>query len=249
MSQVTVSTGATRKRKTPSFSVHGSRPKKTARGAVAAAVNRIPRTLLGFPKTQRCKLRWSYLSDFNIASGGTPTVINVRANGASDPNADIGGNQPRGFVEWSNFYERYTVLSSKIHMRLLDKDTGTSTTGTVTGLMGIALRDSTSIVTSASTFIEDDESKYTGYDSYHAASKVTNAVNVAKYFTVKDIMDDPTLSGLTGVLSSAVPTKQIFWKCWATQSPTTGAATQPFVVEILVEYDTVFTDPKDLTSS
>lgn len=247
MSQVTVSTGApSRKRKLPSTSLARS---KRVKGPTAVSVNRIPRTLLGFPKTQRCRLRWSYLSDFNITSGGQPTVVNIRANGASDPNADIGGNQPRGFTEWSAFYNKYTVLASTCHMRLLDKDTGTSTTGTVTGLYGVALRDTTALLPSATAPIEDDNSKYGAFDSWHPNHMITNSVNVAKYFTVKDILDDDTLSGVTGLLLSTVPAKQLYWKCWATQSPASGAVTQPFQVEILVTYDVVFTDPRDLPVS
>lgn len=252
MSSVITVTPASRKRSSSiaGFSVHGTRAKKPrgVRGAVAASVNRIPRTSFGFPKTQRVKLRWSYFAPLTI-NAGTPAAVNIRANGPSDPNADIGGNQPRAFVEWSNFYNKYTCVSSRIHMRLLDRDTGTGVTGTVTGLFGIALRDTTNVVTAVETYIEDDKAKYKGFDSWHANAQVSNYVDVAKHFTVKDILDDDSLQGTTGTLSSVPPTQQAYWKCWATQSPASGASAQIFVAEIMVEYDVVFTDPKDLASS
>jgi len=134
-------------------------------------------------------------------------------------------------------------------MRLLDRDTGASVTGTVTGLFGIALRDTTNVVTAVETYIEDDKAKYKGFDSWHGNAQVTNYVDIAKHFTVKDILDDDSLQGTTGTLSSVPPTQQAYWKCWATQAPASGASAQVFVVEILVEYDVVFTDPKDLASS
>lgn len=249
MSQVIVSTANPRKRKLPSGRVYGSGPTpKKVKAPVAASVNRIPRTTFGFARSQRCKLRWSYFAPITI-NAGTPAAINIRANGPSDPNADVGGNQPRGFTEWSNFYNKYTCLASRVHMRLLDRDTGTATTGTVTGLFGIALRDTTNLVTSVETFIEDDKAKYKGFDSWHANQQVTNYVDIAKHFTVKDILDDETLEGTTGGLSSAVPTQQVYWKCWATQAPASGSTAQVFVAEILVEYDVVFTDPRDLSAS
>lgn len=243
-------TPVTRKRaRVTTVSTHATRKKsRTVRGPLALSVNRIPRTTFGFPKTQRCKLRWSYFAPLTI-NAGTPAAVNVRANGPSDPNADIGGNQPRAFVEWSNFYNKYTCLGSRIHMRLLDRDTGTGVTGTVTGLFGIALRDTTNVVTAVETYIEDDKAKYAGFDSWHANAKVTNYVDIAKHFTVKDILDDDSLQGTTGTLASVVPTQQAYWKCWATQAPASGASAQTFVAEILVEYDIVFTDPKDLSSS
>lgn len=243
-------TPVSRKRaRVTTVSTHATRKKsRSIRGPLALSVNRIPRTAFGFPKTQRCKLRWSYFAPLTI-NAGTPAAVNVRANGPSDPNADIGGNQPRAFVEWSNFYNKYTCLGSRIHMRLLDRDTGTAVTGTVTGLFGIALRDTTNVVTAVETYIEDDKAKYAGFDSWHANAKVTNYVDIAKHFTVKDILDDDSLQGTTGTISSVVPTQQAYWKCWATQAPASGASAQIFVAEILVEYDIVFTDPKDLASS
>lgn len=248
MSQVTVSTVNPRKRKLPTGPVYGSMAKK-ARNSGTTAVNRIPRTLRSFPKTQRVKLLYSQIADLSITAG-SPVGVVLRANGPYDPDVNAGGQQPRGFTQWSAFYERYTCVASKVHFRLLDKDTGTGTTGTVTGLYGVTLLDNTSFVTDVKTLLEDDETKYSGYDSYHAAAKIVNKVNVAKYFTVKDILDDPTLAGNTGTtLVGTPPTKQIYWRCWATQAPSSGAAAQTFVADILVEYDIIFTDPKDLPAS
>lgn len=245
MSQVSI-TSRPLKRK---FSFDAGGVRKKAKPVAVMAVNRIPRTMRSFPKTQRVKLRYSQIQDFTVAAG-TPAAINIRANGPFDPDALTGGIQPRGWAQWSAFYERYTCVGAKIHMRLLDKDTGTSVTGTVTGLYGITVRDSTSFVSDVKGFIEDDDTKYSGYDSWHAAAKVTHSINVAKYFTVKDILDDSQLGGLTGsTLVGSVPSKQVFFACWATQAPSTGASAQVFVADIFVEYDVIFTDLKDLPSS
>jgi len=212
-------------------------------------VNRIPRTMRTFPKTQRVKLLYSQIGDLSITAG-SPVTVTIKANGCFDPDPNLGGLQPRGFTQWGAFYERYTVVASRIHFRLLDKDTGSSTTGTVTGLYGVSLRDDTAFVTDVKTFIEDDDTNYSGYDSYHAAAKMTHKVNIAKYFTVKDILDDPSLAGKTGATGiGADPTKLVYWRCWATQAPSSGAAAQTFVADIRVEYDVIFTDPKDLPSS
>jgi len=249
MSQVTVSTANPRKRKLPSGRVFSMGPTPKKFRPVVSSVNVIPRTLRTFPKTQRVKLLYSQVGDLSITAG-SPVTVSIKANDCFDPDPNIGGQQPRGFTQWGAFYQRFTVVASKIHFRLLDKDTGTGTTGTVTGLYGISLRDDSAFVTDVKTFIEDDDTTYSGYDSYHAASMVKRKVNVAKYYSVKDIMDDPTLSGLTGTTGTgASPSKTVFWRCWATQAPSSGAAAQTFLADILVEYDVVFTDPKDLPQS
>lgn len=219
--------------------------KKRANAAVASA-NRIPRSMKSFPKTMRVKLKYQVAFAGSIPAGNTPAQYFWRANSVFDPDAAIGGGQPTGFTQWSNFYEKYTVVKSTCQLRLLDKDTGTSTTGTVTGLWGVALRDSTGALTSLRQVTEDDNSVYSGYDSWHAAAKLKMGFDAAKHFGVKNLLDNNQLQGLTGATLGSNPTEQAYFVTWAVQSPDAGATAQPFLWDVLLTYDVIFTDPRDL---
>lgn len=218
---------------------------KRARTATAS-VNTIPRSIKAFPKAMRVKLKYNSVFDGSIVAGSTPTQYVWRANSVFDPDAAIGGSQPRGFSQWSNFYEKYTVVKSSCRVRLLDKDTGTGTTGTVTGLFGVALRDSTASIPTVRDATEDDNCKYNGYDSYNSNRSITVYFDAAKHFSVNNILDSDQHQGQTGVTLGSNPLDQAYFVTWATQAPSSGAAAQPFLWDVMLEYDVIFSDPRDL---
>nr|WPR18636.1 MAG: capsid protein [Crogonang virus 112] len=222
-------------------------PWSRKKSRVTASANVIPRSLKAFPKSMRVKLKYNSIFDGSIVSGSTPTQYNWRANSVFDPDAAVGGGQPRGFSQWSNFYEKYHVVKSSCRLRLLDKDTGTSGTGTVTGLYGIALRDG-SAATTVRELTEDDGSKYSGYDSWHAASSITLYFDAAKHWGSANILDNDHLGGTTGTTLGSNPIDQAYFMTWASQAPSSGAAAQPFLWDVMLEYDVIFTDPKDLST-
>lgn len=206
---------------------------------------RIPRTLRSFPAQMRVQLKYHAFFDASIPSTG-PVYYFWRANSVFDPDAAIGGGQPRGFSQWSNFYEKYHVMKSNCQLRLLDKDTGTGTTGTVTGLYGIALRDTTGAITNIREVTEDDDTNYSGYDSWHAGNKIMLKCDVKKHFGVQDILDNDNLGGTTGLTLGSNPIDQVYFMTWANQAPSSGSASQPFAWDVLLTYDVLFSDPKDL---
>jgi len=128
----------------------------------------------------------------------------------------------------------------------MDKDTGTSTTGTVTGLYGIALKDTSGAVVAVKDFTEDDNCKYSGYDSYHAANSISMSFDNAKHFGVKNLLDNARLGGTTGTTLGTSPLDQAYFCTWAMQAPSTGATAQPFMWDVMVTYDVIFTDPRDI---
>lgn len=222
--------------------------KKPKSMSVVASSNAIPRSLKSFPKSMRVKLKYNSIFDGSITSGSLPTQYVWRANSVFDPDAATGGGQPRGFAQWSNFYEKYHVVKSSCRLRLLDKDTGTGTAGTVTGLYGVAVRDSSGAVLTVREFTEDDYGKYSGYDSWHAASSIKINFDSAKHWGVNNLLDNDHLGGTTGTTLGSNPLDQAYFVTWANQAPTSGSAAQPFLWDVMLEYDVIFTDPRDLTT-
>lgn len=225
---------------------------KRARSVATASVNRIPRTLREFPSQMRVKLR--YCAMFNApvvstAAGGAPGyTASFRANSVFDPDAALGGSSATGFSQWSQFYQKYTVVGSKMSLRILDQDTGTSGTGTVNGLYGITLRDSAAPIAPPSqiALVTDADAVHSGWDSWHASATVSKAFNSAKYFGVENLLDNNELSGSTGTTLGANPGRECFYYMWISQAPGAGAATQPTLCEVFITYDVIFSVPADL---
>jgi hypothetical protein len=233
-----------KRKRIPSNPYQNSFSRKKAR--VAASTNIIPRSLKAFPKSMRVKLKYNAIFDGSITAGATPTQYNWRANSVFDPDAAVGGGQPRGFTQWSNFYEKYHVVKSSCRLRLLDKDTGTSGANqTSTGLYGIAIRDG-SAATTVRELTEDDSSKYDGYDSFNSHRSVYLTFDAAKHWGTNNLLDNDHLGGTTGAVLGSNPVDQAYFMTWANQAPSSGATAQPFLWDVMLEYDVIFTDPKDL---
>lgn len=222
--------------------------KRKARGPVVSAAGKITRSLKQFPREMRVKLKYASLTPASVPSGTTGFRQAYRCNSVYDPDPNIGGISAYGFAQWSQFYQRYTVVASSATIRVLDKDTGTGVTGTVTGLYGISLRDSQTPSPSPTyeNLICDVDSVHKGYDTYHANQTLTKKFDAAKYFGCKNIMDNVEYSGGTGTTLGSNPAVQSFFYCWMMQAPDAPATAQSFMIEVVITYDVVFSQPADL---
>lgn len=217
---------------------------------VVRSANKIAISKGPFPKEMRVKLKYVDIVTASVPSGTTGYRAAYRANSVYDPDPLVGGVTAFGFGQWSNFYSRYTVVASKCTVRILDQDTGTAGTGTVTGLRGIAMRDSATPVPSPTyqNLICDEGAVHKGFDSYHANDTVSLKFDAAKYFGVKDILDSFDYSGSTGATIGTNPAIQAYYYTWIEQAPVSGAAAQSFQVETFIEYDVVFSQPVDFVN-
>lgn len=216
------------------------------------SANRIPRTLKEFPSQMRVKLKYVALFNAPVTSsapGAAPGYAAAfRCNSPYDPDAAVGGSAATGFSQWSQFYQRYTVVGSTITVRLMDQDTGTGTGGTCNGLFGVSLKDSAVPVVTPTqlNLITDTDSVHKGWDSYHANQTVSYHFNAAKYFGVNNLLDSSELSGGTGTTVGSNPAQQAFFYMWISQAPASGAASQAMLAEVYISYDVIFSLPADL---
>jgi len=213
------------------------------------SVNRIPRTMREFPKEMRVKLKYFSMNAFTV-NANSVSFTPWRVNSIYDPDALVGGSQPRGSSQWANFYQKYTVVGAKISIRNLDPDTGTSTAGTYNGLMGICIKDSSAPVGGYTLrdVTEETDAKTAAMDSYHPNTSVSLSFNSSSYFGIKNLMDNNQLSGLTGgVTTGTNPLDQAYFIAWGYLAQTSG--TQVLQQQVMIEYDVIFSDPKDLTAS
>lgn len=76
--------------------------------------------LSGFPKRTTVKLRYTETVELNAPGGGAAFFV-VRANGMFDPNFTGTGHQPLGFDQWMLAYTHFTVVGSRMQVRVMSE--------------------------------------------------------------------------------------------------------------------------------
>jgi len=222
----------------------------TTRKAKKAKLVAIPRpkftsrTIQGaFPSKKRVTL--TYVEYFNVTTSitGAATGQTFRLNGAFDPNQSGVGHQPMAWDQWSPMYNRYTVLSSKITYRVASIDTGIKG-----GIFGIVIHNAATTLpstTDVTVLSEDDDGVHGYFGPDGTASELTKSVDVGKYFTITNPLEDDTLQAVV----TAVPSREVRGYCWVAAAPGTTVAGGVVTFMVRISYDVMFTEPKDLNIS
>lgn len=241
---------------------------KSAKGRKRArnAIVRVPRTKLAFPQGMRSTLRYVERQDFNVSSVDQIITSKLLANGMYDPNTALGGHQPRGFDEFMNLYQTFTVLGSKISVNWVYTGyDGPSTLDSVVG--GYMVKSTTNLTADqpsccpvivgihkgtedlpAGTAAQTMELDRT---NWRAMTPSDGAVTMSNSLAVSDFFGKGTLVGAEGYTGtrSADPAEQIFWQIWVGRANAQSSGTCQVVAYITVEYDAMFTEPKGLGAS
>lgn len=206
------------------------RKKKTGRRKVGH------RPLGGFPEKKTVTLKYSdYMTVDPGAGSGAATNYFFRALGCYDPDETGTGHQPMGFDEWSQIYQAYRVISSRIKVtfRPFDKDV----------IVGINEVENTVVQGDGLNLVEQKGAKSRLMLAAPAASRgtvLTHKCNAFQKFSYA------ALTNISAI--SALPVLERFWRIWAF-SPTASVnpATQTVLVEVF--YDVQFTDRKPMIQS
>ncbi len=234
--------GGGRKRK--SSATYGSR--KKAKTAVA----RIPRPRFtsrvapgAFPQKKRVTLSYvEYFSTTPNISGGAAGKV-FRMNGMQDPNFTDAGHQPLGFDQWSAFYNRYTVMSSKIVVSTSSIEPLVK--GAITGIViynsGVALPSTADIIG-----LSEDPDGCSGVVAHDGTPCVlTKNVDIAKFYSISNPLEDDTLQAAV----STNPARMPYAYVWHAVAPGTLTVGGLLTFQVRITYDVVFTEPKDLATS
>lgn len=190
------------------------------------------------------KLKYSDATTINAGVGSVATVV-VRANGAQDPENAIGGGQPRGWNEYTQFFNHYMVRSASIKATFMQ---ATSASGT--GLVGIMLNDTSaygggSLITD---YLEAHNNSYK-YITYGAGGSrlivpVYNSYNPSKFYSIKNPED--AINRL-GAATSAVPSEQAYFIIYTTDTQAGDPPSLTLIWE--VTYWIELSEPTDLVKS
>jgi len=235
--------------------------KQTRRGRNALV--RVPRNKIGFPQQISTKLRYATRVQFTPGTSSTQQ-FQLRANGMFDPQTALGGHQPRGFDEFMEAYDMFTVKGSRISCSwMYEGYNGPSQIATLGNLV-----QSTETATDvpaltpvccglhkgveplsagkAETQIEKDRTVWTFLNGQHGHKTLSTSMKVSDFYGKAAVTGAEGYAGS----STADPENQVFYELWCGRvSDDYPSETVKVVCYVTIEYDAVFSQPKTLNAS
>lgn len=250
----------------------GFRPSRT--GTLRAAQRRhrgkprnkmvsVPRNKMAFPQSMHTKLRYVERIDF-VPTSTSAQQYQFRANGMYDPNVSQVGHQPRGFDEFMDIYNTFTVLGATISATFMyegyDGPSLISTTGNLiktigTGetqpaltpmVCGIHKGLETLSAGTAEEQMEKDRTNWTFINGQSGHKTLKQSLKVSDFYGKGTLVG---AEGYTGT-SGTDPDEQVFFELWCGRASNDYPQEATKVVAYAtIEYDAVFTEPKTLGAS
>jgi len=236
-------------------------PPRTRRSKRNALV-RVPRNRLAFPQSQRANLRWVHATDFELAAS-TATQFQIRANSIYDPNyATQPGPSARGFDQYMDIYDAYTVLGATISVNLVfqgyDAPTeygigegfyissaNQSTKAQTPVICGLHKGLETLAAGDAAQQMEKDRTKWTVLLPVGPDKTLTGSMKISDFFGAGTLVGDADYSGT----KTSNPAETVFFELWCARAAPISGGKCHVRAYVTVTYDTVFTQPKTLTAS
>lgn len=199
---------------------------------------RIPKGL--FAKTTKMAFRYVDTITLDANNGPDMAYYTYSANGMFDPQTATGGHQPRGFDQYMQFYQHYTVIGAKMKCTFVSSDVTNS--GNV--YVGITQTgQATPGITNINTIIEKKSFKVNTVMGTRPRV-VTSKCNLSKVFGQKVLQEDANAG-----TNSANPAEQWYFQIMA--GTNWVANVDPGALRVLVEIDyiAVLHEPKDIAGS
>lgn len=192
---------------------------------------------LGFPKKMMMTHKYSQTVSLT-STGGIYNNLTFNCNGLYDPDAAAGGHQPLYFDQMAAIYDHYTVIGSKITVKLVP---ATSTTdGYATGIF--INDDATPLITSLAHLEEQSTGKYRVVPPAYRGTTILTAKWSAKKTFGGSILGNDNLQG--GATSN--PSEL---SVFTIGLEGLGGATVQIFAQILIEYIAVWDELRDIAQS
>lgn len=166
-----------------------------------------------------------------------------------DPYVGTGGHQPLGADNWAQFYDHYTVLSSKATATF---DVYSTLAGDGMVIVAKVSDKASWAPTNIGTLIEQNETNYkflTSRQGSRSIGSVSASYNPKKMFSVTNPADEHDLRGITGDIGTgADPTENAYFH-FGTAGMNSADDPTAVNVRVVVEYRVLFTERKDLAAS
>lgn len=201
------------------------------------------------PARKFLKLRYCDSTSINPLGSGALGYHTFHCNSLYDPDVTGTGHQPKGYDEWTYFYDHYTVLGSKIKVTFTSMD---DTPATGSYACGIFVDDNNTPPSNIISMMEEAKNKYKVITTAHSG-KVSQIISqnfsAKKFFGKKDLIGSSLYRGsMGGVGVGSNPDEGAYFQVWCTAL---DALTDPATIRILIEieYIACLTERKELTTS
>lgn len=225
--------------------IKGRKRKNTRRYKRRRSYYRGPRSVMRvtgsvpFPKKAIMRFQYSDTVTLDPALGLVDTHV-FAANDLYDCDVTGGGHQPIPFDQVVGvMYDHFTVIGSKITVQA----TTTTEANTNNFILGVALRDNSTVVTSRTTIREDGRSVWKVNTGRDQLTKITRKFSAKKFFAKNAIVGDSLYRGT----NAGSPTEGAFYHVWASAIGSNNPYSMDVVVKI--EFIAVLTEPKSIAGS
>jgi len=194
-----------------------------------------------FPNIAVRKLRYSTANIISVTSGGLVTHV-FSLNGLYDPDYTGTGHQPMGFDQMMPFYNHYHVTKVKAHVifSMLESDRA--------GQVGLKVTPDTVPPANSEDLVEEGRNTW---DCIAGAASTTNGTKALKCsvnvpaingLSRANFLADPDYQGT--IISN--PAEQTYLHICAWSTPLLSFSVR---FDIVLDYEAVFTEPRNLTPS
>lgn len=203
------------------------------------------RTLTGlhsFPmgKTYRTTTRYCTFGQvLNPGIGGTPASLVYSLNGLYDPEISGVGHQALGFDQFMQMYDHYTVTHARARILFTNTDTENDQ------YVFCYIKDNATISGQFGQIIENGMCRLTTVGEEGASSanrELAIDVNCHRFFN-QNVLNEENYAGA----AASNPADQVYLHVGA--KPVVTVDSQAVWFTIIIEYDVVFHEPKQLVSS
>lgn len=172
-----------------------------------------------------------YADQVTMDPSTSMTFHTFLANGMFDPDVTGAGHQPYLFDQYSQFYNHYTVLSSKITIVALPTSGASYTTDQY--VITLEKSGSSSTITSIQQAVEDPNCQYRVIP--FVASQSASDSTLTGYCSVKNFLhQDPMSEDANAGTSTTDPSEKIYWHIGASNFV---ALSNPGKIDLLVTID------------
>jgi hypothetical protein len=217
----------------------------------------IPRTIVEssspYSITRIAKLRYAQEITLGTSTSNNASAV-LSATSAYAPSVGsytagcsyTTAHQPKGWDEWTAFYNDYAVLKSKIQVRVIPNNLTNPLSSA--GIIAITLSDSNSAFSVCTSALEDGKTKFKPFSVNTSANpiSVSHSYDAKRFFNVKDVIDNMSRIGAN---TSASPSENAYFLVhFFTADPASSTSTGP-LCWITIDYEIMFTSPKNLPQS
>jgi len=160
-------------------------------------------------------------------------------NGIYDPYATGVGHQPSGFDQLMLMFDHFVVIGAKMIVTFVNNDTQDPM------IVGIDIRDSTSGQFDSRVVIESGSAKYASIsprDSGQNQVTLNYKINPSRFLGRSKPLSDPQLKGS----ASGNPTEQCYFHVFGGNLDDQGTSGNEITANIVIEYQVVFIEPKQV---